>query len=111
MPSGAIRCQRELTAIAAQHMHSQRIDQRSQQRTGLPNPVGQRRTIELNALTRVNLGLAMQRKVVTVFRHQHVRQEPGTRKPAGDRSVRRRRLHDPLARCAAELRSYVPDNL
>jgi hypothetical protein len=50
----------------------------------------------------------MQRKVVTKFPHQHVRQQTGTGEAAVDRQAGSRGLGDALAATAGHLRTHVP---
>ena len=97
--------------VALEHMPAQGIDQRPQQGARLSDPVGERRAVEIDPVACVDLALAVQRQVIDVFRDQHMRQEAGTRQSSGDRSARRRRLHDLLAGGATELRPDVADYL
>ena len=66
---------------------------RAQQEGGPSDPVGQCRAIEVDALAGINLRLAIQRKVVGIFRHQHLGDRRLGRQAAFDQPRRRRRLH------------------
>ena len=71
-----------------------------------PHPVGQRRAIELDALTGVNLCLSVQRQVISVLGDQHLRDQRFGRNAALDDPCRRRGLHNgTLARTAAVART------
>ena len=69
---------------------------------GASDPIGQRRTIEDDALALVDLRLAIERQVIGVFGDEHVRHRRIRRQAAFDQSRRRRRLnHDVLAGAAS----------
>src|SRR5204863_6228359 len=59
---------------------------------GATNPSGQRRTIELNAVTRKNLRLPVERRVVAIFADQDLREQRRSRQATGDGPLWRRRL-------------------
>jgi hypothetical protein len=72
---------------------------RSQQEGGAAHPVSKGRTIEIDALPGVDLGLAVERQVVGVFGDQHLSDGRLGRKAAFDQPRRCRRLnHDVLTR-------------
>jgi len=76
--------------------------QRHQLRGRIADPEGERRAIKLDALGGQHFGLAIQRQMPAVFRHQH-RGDHGFGRQAGfDQMLRRRRFHDLLARPAGE---------
>jgi hypothetical protein len=93
--------------VAVEHMPLQGIDQGPQQRTRLSDPVGQRRAIEINALPGIDLALAVQWQMVTIFRHEYMSQEAWPCESSGDRPTRCRRLNDLLTRRAAELGAHM----
>ena len=75
--------------------------QRLQPPASPADPVRQGRAVDLNAMTREDLSLAIERRVVAIFAHQHMRQEAGTRHSLSDRSFGRRCLVDRTAATAA----------
>ncbi len=85
--------------------------QRSQQLAGRANPAGQRGAIQIDAFAGVDFGLPVERLVVGVLRHQHMRQQPGSGKPSVDGPRRCRRMHDPVAGIAAQLRAHMAKHL
>ena len=91
-------------------MLAQRLDQRTQQRAALPHPVGQRRAFDLDALAGVDAALTVERKMVTILRHQHVREQARTGQSPRNRARRGRRLHDGVALCAGELGAHVTNH-
>jgi len=91
--------------------------QRAQVPGGLSHPVRQCRTIEIDALAGINLGLPVQRQMIGIFGHQNLGDGGLGRQSAFDQPGRSRRLHDTVfARSAgvfgppgdenAELRRY-----
>ena len=75
----------------------QAVDHRPQMERRLADPVGQRRPVQLDPEARVNLRLAVERKVVAVFRDQHMRQQALGGETALDQRRRSRRLDHPAA--------------
>ena len=65
------------------------------------NPSGQRRAIELNTVTREDLRLPVQRRVVAIFADQDLGEQRWRRQPTCDRALRRRRLTHRSAGAAA----------
>ena len=62
--------------------------------------------VEIDAVARQHLRLAMQRQMPGELRHRDMRQQRGRRQPAFDRTRRRRRLHHgALAGAAAVARA------
>ena len=59
-------------------MPANRLDQWAHQPRCLSNPVGHGRAVQFDPGAGVDLGLPIQRQVVAIFRHQHVRQEGRT---------------------------------
>ena len=68
-----------------------------EQEGGAPDPIGERRAIERDALASVDLRLPVERKVVGVFGDEHLRDEVVRRQAALDEPRRRGRLYDRLA--------------
>ena len=60
--------------VPRQDMLAQRIHQRIKQRARCAYPTGQRGALDLHALPRINLRLAIKRLVVAELRNQHMRQ-------------------------------------
>ena len=87
---------------AGANMPADRCSQRSEQELRLSDPIGQRGAVEFDAFAGIDDGLAVQRRVVTILRDQHMRDQAWTRPPAFDRQRWHRRLHDRLARPAAQ---------
>lgn len=83
------------------------VDQRIEQPNRAPDPVGERRAREIDSLPGVDPRLPVEREMTGVLRHEHVREQPGARPAALDRHGGQRRLHDALARPAAEPRPDV----
>ena len=75
------------------------------------DPVGQRGAIQLDPYASVNLRLAIERKMISVFRDQYVGQQPWPGQSALDRSRWRWRFDDHVALRAAQLWTYVTDHL
>ncbi len=96
--------------LAGHHMPRQGVHQGADQPRHLPHHVGQGRARQIDVRAGVDLGLAMQRQMVAVFRHQHVRQQPGTGASARHRQAGRRRLGDRLAGPAGQFRPLMPDH-
>ena len=77
-------------------LREQPLVHRAQQEGGAPNPIGQGRAIERDALPRVDLGLPVQRKVIGVFGDQHLGNRRLGRQAAFNQPRRRWRLHHDL---------------
>ena len=111
------RCQhpnRRVVAVdllGGEDMTPDRRHHRVQQPGRLSNPIAQRRAIEFEPLSRIDLALSIQRQMVAIFRHQQMRQR-GRR---GTAAWRRHRwswsLRDGVARAAGEFRPHVTDDL
>jgi len=78
-------------------MPGQCIDQRAHQPRRLTHHVGQRRAGQVDVLAGVDLGLPVQRQMVAVFGHQHMREQARAGAAASDRQARRGGLGDRLA--------------
>ena len=95
----------------AQHVIAHGGYQWGQQFAGRTDPAGQRRAIQIDTFAGIDVGLPVERLVVSVLRHQHMRQQPRSGEPVIDRPRRCRRLHDPVAGIAVQLRTYVAQYL
>ena len=62
-----------------------RIREWLQQRRHASDPVGKCRTVKVDAFARVDFALAIQRKMLAVFRNQHMSQQERLRAAALDR--------------------------
>ena len=62
----------------------------------LADPAGQRRAVQIEARTRVDLRLSVERRMIGVFRHEHMRDGAFGRQPALNQPGRCRRLDDAL---------------
>jgi len=87
------------------------LEQRLEQPAGATDPVGKRRTIEVDAAARVDLALSVQRQVILVLRHQLGREQPRSREASRDRTGRCGGLYERLAAVARVLRPHVPVDL
>ena len=77
----------------------------------MSDPAGQGGTADLNAFAGEDGRLPVQRLVVAILRHQHMRDQARSRAATLDRQRRHRCLHDRLAGAAAQLRADVADHL
>ena len=66
---------------------------RPQQEGRAADPIGQRRTVEFDALAGIDLSLPIQRKMIGIFGDKHLRYRGLGRQSALDQPRRRRRLH------------------
>jgi len=66
---------------------------------GLAAPARQGRAIKINPGAGVDLGLTVHRQVISIFAHQHVRDQRLGRQPALDEVRRRQRLNDARLAC------------
>ena len=77
----------------------------------MPDPVGQRGAFDRDALERQDRRLAVERQAVEILADHYIGDQTGTRPALLDWQVGRRRLYDPLARAAAQLRPDMADHL
>jgi hypothetical protein len=70
--------------------------QRAQVPGGIADPVCQRRAVQVDALTGINLGLAIERQMVGIFGYQDLGDRGLGRKAALDQPCRRRGLDDTI---------------
>jgi hypothetical protein len=88
----------------------QGIDQWPHQCRDLADHIGQRRTAEVDVFTGVDLSLAMQRQVVAILPHQHMRQQTRAGATAADRQAGSRRLDNRLTHPARQFRTDMADD-
>ena len=86
------------------------IDQWPHKPGNLADHIGQRRAAEVDVFTGVDLSLAMQRQMVAIFRHQHMRQEARSGATAADRQAGSRRLDNRLTHPALQFRTDMADD-
>ena len=96
--------------VAGEDMGAERVDERRHQRRGAADPVGHGRAGDLHALAGVDVGLAIERKMVAVLGAEHVGDEAGPGLAALDRQARRRRLHRGVAVAAGVAGPDVADD-
>ena len=97
--------------VGAHHLGGERINQRRHGRRGRSDPAGQRRGLQVNALAGEDLGLAVERQVVVVLRHDDMGKQSCPGAAAGNRMVGCRRGNYRVAGAAGELLADVPDHL
>jgi hypothetical protein len=98
-------------ALGGMGVRLDRVTQRHQRRRRRADPVGQRGDIEIDALAREDLALAVERQVRAVFAEQHLGEKLRAGASARDRMRRGRRLRDLLAVAARPLLAHVLDHL
>ena len=95
-------CEQRMTDA---HQLADMVGQRFQERRRSPNPIGQRRPVQIDLLAGINFGLPVEWKMVTIFADQYMRQQSGTGAPALDRAARQRCLRERLAAVAGLARA------
>src|SRR5438876_535333 len=111
------RCQHRHRAIVdvellgREHVPAQRLNEWLHQGTGRPDPLGECRAIQLDAVSGIDLALAIKRQMIAILGHQHVCQESGTCHTARDGARGCWRLDDLLTAGAAVLGPHMPDHL
>ena len=83
--------------LPALNMAPDRVGQRLQQCRRFANPVGQRRTIKVNAVSIEYLALPVERTVIGILRDQHMGQQARAGPPTLDRARWQGRLADRFA--------------
>ena len=78
---------------------------------GLPNPIAQGRAVEVKTFAGIDFALAVERKVVAVFRHQQMGQRGRSGATARGWHRWRRGLGNRIAGGAGIFRPHVPDHL
>jgi site-specific DNA recombinase len=97
--------------IGCEDMFADCCHDRVEQPCRLADPVTQGRAIEFNALSRIDLALAIQRQVIAVLRYQQMCERGRGGAPARRRHRRCRGLRDRIAGGASIFRPNVPDHL
>ena len=96
---------------ARHHVLANAISERAQQPRRLAHPVGQCAAIEIEAVARVDLGLAIEGKMVGVLRHDHMCEDAGAGHRTRDRHRRHGRLCHRLALGARVGRPHMAHHL
>ena len=91
-------------------MFAEPLLQRLQPPAGTPDPVGQRRAVQLHTAAGEDLALPIERKVVGIFADQDMGEQAWAGQALGDRTLRRRRLVDRAAGAAAIARPTHADH-
>lgn len=74
------------------HVAAQRFHQRLKKARTAADPIGQGRALQFYILTRIDLALLIQRKMIAVLTHQNVRQQPRPGHAQSDGSALRRTM-------------------
>jgi hypothetical protein len=98
-------------ALGCEDVAPDRIDQRHQGCCGGTYPVRERRYVEVDAFTLVDVALTIERQVQAVLGKQDMGQQLGPCTPARNRMRGGRRLGDRFAGPADELLAHVLDHL
>jgi hypothetical protein len=98
-------------ALGRVHAGTNRVAQRHQGGGAGPDPVGQGRHVELDALAGVDLALPVERQMRAVFAEQHVGEQLRAGASARDRMRRGGRLRDRLTGSARHVLAHVLDDL
>ena len=86
------------------------FDQRSQQLAAVAYPLGQRGALQINALSRIDIGLSEQWQVITKLRGEHVGQQARSGKATFHRAARCGRLQNRVAFAAAHPGAHMADH-
>ena len=97
--------------FGCEHMLADRGHHRVEQPGGLTHPVTQRRAIEVNALSGIDLALAIQRQMIDKLRHQQMRERGWCRTATWCRHCRGWGLGDRITGGAGIFRPDVADHL
>jgi len=84
------------------------VGQWFQKPRGLPDPTCQRGAVKIDALPLHDLALPIQRTVIRIFVHQHMRQQTRARAAALDRARGKCGLYNPVAAFAGHARAHDP---
>ena len=93
-----------------QDVGADQLGQRRHPPGGMPDPVGQGGTLDLDALARQDRRLAVERQPIEIFVDHDIGDQTRPRPPLLDRQIGHRRLHDALAAAAAELGPNMADH-
>ena len=99
-----------MQSVADQDLDGEGIHQRLQRRRGGADPAAQGRGLQAHPFAGEDLGLAVERQMIVIFRHDDMGEQPCSGATAGNRVVWRRRRHDHLADSAGQLLADVPDH-
>ena len=86
-------------------------EQGCEQLSGSSNPSCKCRTTDVYTLACIDLRLSIERKMIAIFRDEHMRKKCGSCNAALDRTARRRSFHDAIASRARKLRTHMADDL
>ncbi len=92
--------------LRTQYVTLQCFHQRPHRPARAAHPVSHGRAVEFDAFARVDLRLAVERKMVCILGNQHMRQQPGTGETLVDRAMRRGFLQDARAAGATQFRPH-----
>ena len=98
-------------ALGPEHVAADQLGERAQHRRGGADMIGQGRDVEVDAFTRIDVALPVQRLMLAVLGVKDHRQQARPDMTARDDVERRRRLGDLLARPARELLAHGLDHL
>lgn len=73
-----------MQGVAGEDVGGQRVDQWFQQRRRGSDPAGQGRSLQVHPVARKDLGLAVERQVVVIFRDDDMSEQPRPGTTAGD---------------------------
>ncbi len=112
-PAGARREHRDWGVIGEDRLSFQNVPadrggQGLEQRRGLPDPVRQGRSVEVDAVAVIDLALPVEGKMIGELADEDMRQEARSGTAALDRARRQWRLDEPLAPRARQARSHDP---
>ena len=82
------------------HLGGERVDQWLERRRRRPDPAGQGRGLQIDALAGEDLSLSVQRQVIVVLGDDDMGQQAGAGAAAGNRVIGRRRRDDGIAGAA-----------
>ena len=99
-----------VNTVCGHHVCAYNVHQRTQQARALANPIGQGGTVQFDTGAGVDLGLAIERAMISVFRDQHMRQQSWCRQATPNGQARDLGLRDGLAVAAGQFRPHVADD-
>ena len=100
-----------MDALGRKDMSADRLDERHQRGRRRAHPVGERRDIEIDAFSRIDVALPVERQMQAVLGEQDMGEELRPGPPARDRVRWGRRLADRFAGPARELLAHMLDYL
>jgi len=99
-----------MQSAASEDIGGEGVDQRLKCRRCGADPAAQGRGLQAHPVAGEDLGLAIKRQVIVVFRHDDMGKQPCSGVAAGDRVVRRRRCDHCIAGPARQFLANVPDD-